>query len=196
MIGFSYPVVPKGEARIRVQLSAGHTEAQVDRAVENVPGGSGRRWGWWAHRAIAFLSWALFLLSGPGCGGGDASRPAPANAAAAAPTATPPVPPAPSSNPDADAVEAARPSLRACHEKARGANSALRPDDRDAVLAASTPRGTSRPWTSSTSTSSTTPRSNACATRPSRSRCRRGTTQGRGAGDVRHEVRNAGTGTW
>ena len=34
VIGFSYPVVPKGEARIRVQLSAGHTEEQVDRAVE------------------------------------------------------------------------------------------------------------------------------------------------------------------
>lgn len=26
VIGFSYPVVPKGEARIRVQLSASHTE--------------------------------------------------------------------------------------------------------------------------------------------------------------------------
>ena len=34
VIGFSYPVVPKGEARIRVQLSAAHTEEQVDRAVE------------------------------------------------------------------------------------------------------------------------------------------------------------------
>jgi glycine C-acetyltransferase len=33
VIGFSFPVVPKGEARIRVQLSAQHTEAQVDRAV-------------------------------------------------------------------------------------------------------------------------------------------------------------------
>ncbi|WP_394839898.1 glycine C-acetyltransferase [Pendulispora rubella] len=33
VIGFSYPVVPKGEARIRVQLSAGHTPEQVDRAV-------------------------------------------------------------------------------------------------------------------------------------------------------------------
>jgi glycine C-acetyltransferase len=33
VIGFSYPVVPKGEARIRVQLSAEHTPAQVDRAV-------------------------------------------------------------------------------------------------------------------------------------------------------------------
>jgi glycine C-acetyltransferase len=34
VIGFSFPVVPKGEARIRVQLSAAHTETQVDRAVE------------------------------------------------------------------------------------------------------------------------------------------------------------------
>lgn len=33
VIGFSFPVVPKGEARIRVQLSAQHTEAQVERAI-------------------------------------------------------------------------------------------------------------------------------------------------------------------
>jgi glycine C-acetyltransferase len=33
VIGFSFPVVPKGEARIRVQLSAQHTEEQIDRAV-------------------------------------------------------------------------------------------------------------------------------------------------------------------
>ena len=33
VVGFSYPVVPKGQARIRVQLSAAHTEAQIDRAV-------------------------------------------------------------------------------------------------------------------------------------------------------------------
>ncbi len=33
VIGFSFPVVPKGEARIRVQLSAQHTEEQVDRAI-------------------------------------------------------------------------------------------------------------------------------------------------------------------
>src|SRR5213078_3752261 len=34
VIGFSYPVVPKGQARIRVQLSAAHTETDVDRAIE------------------------------------------------------------------------------------------------------------------------------------------------------------------
>ncbi|HSO39084.1 MAG TPA: glycine C-acetyltransferase, partial [Labilithrix sp.] len=33
VIGFSFPVVPKGEARIRVQLSAQHTNDHVDRAV-------------------------------------------------------------------------------------------------------------------------------------------------------------------
>ena len=33
VIGFSYPVVPKGKARIRVQLSAAHEPAQVDQAV-------------------------------------------------------------------------------------------------------------------------------------------------------------------
>jgi len=34
VIGFSYPVVPKGKARIRVQLSAAHSEAQIRAAVE------------------------------------------------------------------------------------------------------------------------------------------------------------------
>ncbi|HJN76127.1 MAG TPA: glycine C-acetyltransferase [Myxococcota bacterium] len=33
VIGFSYPVVPKGQARIRVQLSAGHDKAHLDRAI-------------------------------------------------------------------------------------------------------------------------------------------------------------------
>jgi glycine C-acetyltransferase len=33
VIGFSYPVVPNGQARIRVQLSAAHTPEQVARAV-------------------------------------------------------------------------------------------------------------------------------------------------------------------
>ncbi|HEY8076550.1 MAG TPA: glycine C-acetyltransferase, partial [Labilithrix sp.] len=33
VIGFSYPVVPKGQARIRVQLSAQHSDAQIDRAI-------------------------------------------------------------------------------------------------------------------------------------------------------------------
>ncbi len=34
VIGFSYPVVPKGEARIRTQMSAGHTIEHVDKAVD------------------------------------------------------------------------------------------------------------------------------------------------------------------
>jgi glycine C-acetyltransferase len=33
VIGFSYPVVPKGKARIRTQMSAAHTEAQIGKAV-------------------------------------------------------------------------------------------------------------------------------------------------------------------
>ncbi len=34
VIGFSYPVVPQGQARIRVQLSAAHTTEQIDRCVD------------------------------------------------------------------------------------------------------------------------------------------------------------------
>ena len=33
VIGFSFPVVPKGKARIRTQMSAAHTKEQIDRAV-------------------------------------------------------------------------------------------------------------------------------------------------------------------
>jgi len=33
VIGFSFPVVPKGQARIRTQMSAGHTREQIDKAV-------------------------------------------------------------------------------------------------------------------------------------------------------------------
>jgi len=33
VIGFSFPVVPKGAARIRVQVSAAHSEDDLDRAV-------------------------------------------------------------------------------------------------------------------------------------------------------------------
>ena len=33
VIGFVFPVVPRGRARIRVQLSAAHTLEQVDKAV-------------------------------------------------------------------------------------------------------------------------------------------------------------------
>ena len=35
MIGFFFPVVPKGEARIRVQVSAAHQKHHLDRAVES-----------------------------------------------------------------------------------------------------------------------------------------------------------------
>ena len=34
VVGFSYPVVPHGQARIRVQLSAAHTPAHVELAAE------------------------------------------------------------------------------------------------------------------------------------------------------------------
>jgi glycine C-acetyltransferase len=34
VIGFSFPVVPQGQARIRTQMSAAHSTAQLDRAVQ------------------------------------------------------------------------------------------------------------------------------------------------------------------
>ena len=34
VIGFSFPVVPKGEARIRVQISAAHSREQLDQAID------------------------------------------------------------------------------------------------------------------------------------------------------------------
>ena len=33
VIGFSFPVVPRGQARIRVQISAAHTEEDIDKTV-------------------------------------------------------------------------------------------------------------------------------------------------------------------
>jgi len=44
VIGFSYPVVPKGKARIRVQISAGHTREELDRAIDAFTT-VGRRYG-------------------------------------------------------------------------------------------------------------------------------------------------------
>jgi len=34
VIGFSYPVVPQGQARIRLQVSASHTTEQIDHAIQ------------------------------------------------------------------------------------------------------------------------------------------------------------------
>ena len=34
VIGFYFPVVPQGQARIRVQLSAAHTRAHLDKAIQ------------------------------------------------------------------------------------------------------------------------------------------------------------------
>jgi glycine C-acetyltransferase len=34
VIGFYYPVVPQGKARIRVQLSAVHEQEHLDKAIE------------------------------------------------------------------------------------------------------------------------------------------------------------------
>ncbi|WP_460873257.1 glycine C-acetyltransferase [Paralcaligenes ginsengisoli] len=44
VVGFSYPVVPKGRARIRAQMSAAHTSEQIDQAVAAF-GRVGRRLG-------------------------------------------------------------------------------------------------------------------------------------------------------
>jgi len=33
VIGFSYPVVPKGKARIRVQISAAHEPHEIDQLI-------------------------------------------------------------------------------------------------------------------------------------------------------------------
>ena len=34
VIAFSFPVVPKDEARIRVQISAAHSKTQIDKAIQ------------------------------------------------------------------------------------------------------------------------------------------------------------------
>ena len=51
--GFYYPVVPKGQARIRVQLSAGHNREQLDRGIALLGGADnpGTRLWWDAKSA-------------------------------------------------------------------------------------------------------------------------------------------------
>ena len=44
VVAFSYPVVPHGKARIRTQLSAAHSTAQLDRVVSAFAG-AGRALG-------------------------------------------------------------------------------------------------------------------------------------------------------
>ncbi|MGN6465086.1 MAG: aminotransferase class I/II-fold pyridoxal phosphate-dependent enzyme, partial [Rhizobiaceae bacterium] len=44
VIGFSFPVVPKGQARIRTQMSAAHARSDIERAVEAF-GAVGREMG-------------------------------------------------------------------------------------------------------------------------------------------------------
>jgi glycine C-acetyltransferase len=34
VIGFSYPVVPKGKARIRTQISAAHSRQDLEKAIQ------------------------------------------------------------------------------------------------------------------------------------------------------------------
>ena len=44
VVGFTFPVVPRGQARIRVQISAAHTREQLDRAI-SVFGEAGKALG-------------------------------------------------------------------------------------------------------------------------------------------------------
>jgi glycine C-acetyltransferase len=34
VVGFSFPVVPRGQARIRTQMSAAHSSDDIDRAID------------------------------------------------------------------------------------------------------------------------------------------------------------------
>ena len=44
VVGFSYPVVPKGLSRIRVQISSSHTKEQIEKAV-NLFENAGKKFG-------------------------------------------------------------------------------------------------------------------------------------------------------
>ena len=38
VIGFGYPVVPEGTARLRVQISAAHEQSHLDRLISRIGG--------------------------------------------------------------------------------------------------------------------------------------------------------------
>ena len=44
VVGFSFPVVPKGLARIRVQISSSHSKEQIEKAV-NLFEKAGKKFG-------------------------------------------------------------------------------------------------------------------------------------------------------
>src|SRR5690625_5748691 len=54
---FSFPVVPREQARIRVQLSAAHTEADIDEAVRALDRKSTR-----LNSSHVAISYAVFCL--------------------------------------------------------------------------------------------------------------------------------------
>lgn len=71
VIGFSYPVVPKGKARIRVQISAAHLDEDIDRCVDafiqtgrkhGVVSWTGQTDGVWTRAARLCSSYCLMMM--------------------------------------------------------------------------------------------------------------------------------------
>ena len=63
VIGFSYPVVPKDQARIRVQISGAHTAEDIDRTVEAfVEVGKKMKVVWFC--VVYFIKFPTILMEG------------------------------------------------------------------------------------------------------------------------------------